>query len=190
MTTPTSANASHPPAGNTELARLLAATGYSERRRAFARLVNARAEDYATEFDYDHTTVKRWLAGAVPSPPVPDAIADTLTDLLGYSITPADLGWPAGSADDRGLLVEVDPSRTLRAVAGLTGRRTNRRDLLWGAAAVGAVASPGSRTRGGLRSMRVADHIRGLQQGLVRWRDRVAVREFGQRADAILPAAA
>jgi len=38
--------------------------------------------------------------------------------------------------------------------------------------------------------MRVADKIRGLQEGLVRWRDRVAVREFGQRADAVLHAAA
>jgi hypothetical protein len=140
MTTPTGADESHPPAGNTELARLLAEAGYSDRRRAFARRVNARAEDYATEFDYDHTAVKRWLAGAIPNPPARDAIADTLTELLGYSITPTDLGWPAGSADDRGLLVEVIPSRTLRAVAGLTGRKMNRRDLLRGAAAVGAVA--------------------------------------------------
>jgi hypothetical protein len=126
--------------GNREFARLLAEAGYADRRRAFARLVDGRAEEYGTEFDYDHTAVKRWLAGAIPKPPAPDAIADTLSDLLGYPVSPADLGWPTSSADDRGLLVEVVPARTLSVIAGLTGRTMNRRDLLRSAAAAGAVA--------------------------------------------------
>src|SRR5215475_399745 len=126
--------------GNAELDRLLIEAGYRDRRRAFARLVNQCAERYGVVFDYDHTSVKRWLVGSIPNAPAPDAIAETLTDLLGYTVTPADLGWRAAAADDRGLRVEVVPARTLGAIAGLTGQKMNRRDILQSAAAVGAVA--------------------------------------------------
>ncbi|QVI23307.1 hypothetical protein KHQ06_10655 [Nocardia tengchongensis] len=61
-------------------------------RKALARRIVDRGRSLGLELCYDHSSVGRWLAGEQPQPPVPGLIADTLTELLGRTITPAMCG--------------------------------------------------------------------------------------------------
>ncbi|WP_405497501.1 hypothetical protein [Nocardia sp. NBC_00511] len=61
-------------------------------RKAFARRVVDRGHGLGLELNYDHSSVGRWLSGEQPQPPVPQLIADVLTELLGRTITPAMCG--------------------------------------------------------------------------------------------------
>ncbi|MFE4456106.1 hypothetical protein ACFROC_02000 [Nocardia tengchongensis] len=61
-------------------------------RKALARRIVDRGRSLGLELCYDHSSVGRWLAGEQPQPPVPGLIADTLTELLSRTITPAMCG--------------------------------------------------------------------------------------------------
>nr|MDT0664830.1 hypothetical protein [Micromonospora sp. DSM 115978] len=65
-------------------------------------------------------------------PMVAELAAAEVSALLGYPLSPADLGWRGQpfERDDFGLAVAEAPTDTLRTVAGISGRDMRRRDLL------------------------------------------------------------
>ncbi|MFB8004907.1 hypothetical protein [Nocardia sp. NPDC056000] len=71
-------------------------------RKPLARRVIDRGRSRGLELRYDHSSVGRWLAGEQPQAPIPDLIAEVLTELLGRKITPAMCGLrvsPEATAD-------------------------------------------------------------------------------------------
>ncbi|SBW28152.1 transcriptional regulator [Protofrankia symbiont of Coriaria ruscifolia] len=121
-------NGSYP----TLFARLLAETSVSDTR--FARQINERARRHRRiELGLARTTVGHWRRGMRPRDPmVAELAAAEMSTLVGYRITPTDLGWRGETfhGDDFGLLVAEKPAGTLGTIAGLSGRDMRRRDLL------------------------------------------------------------
>ncbi|KLL12802.1 hypothetical protein [Protofrankia coriariae] len=116
----------------TLFARLLAETSISDTR--FARQVNERARRHRRiELGLARTTVGHWRRGMRPRDPmVAELAAAEMSALVGYRITPTDLGWRGETfrGDDFGLTVAEQPAGTLGTIAGLSGRDMRRRDLL------------------------------------------------------------
>ncbi|MGV9408958.1 hypothetical protein ACWDOP_03500 [Nocardia sp. NPDC003693] len=104
---------------NRQLEELVEETGGV--RKALARRVVERGRGLGLTLGYDHTSVGRWLLGEQPQPPVPQLIADVLTELLGRRITPAMCGMSASTEAGADLGLEfplslssaVDASTTL-----------------------------------------------------------------------------
>lgn len=82
-------------------------TGLS--RSELARQVCARA--HATGYPQvacDANNVRRWFEGTRPRPPVPEILADVISDCVGVRISPAELGLAESPTRDRALV--YDPS--------------------------------------------------------------------------------
>lgn len=126
----------------TLFARLLAEAATSDTR--FARQVNNRARrQRRIELGLARTTVGHWRRGMRPRDPmVAELGAAELSAMLGYPVTPGDLGWRGESydRDDLGLTMADDADETLRTLAGLSGRDMRRRDLLYDGAVFIATA--------------------------------------------------
>ncbi|GHJ49886.1 hypothetical protein Cs7R123_72280 [Catellatospora sp. TT07R-123] len=76
---------------NDKLGRLITEAGCSW--AGLARRVNAFGAREGLALRYDYTAVHRWVRlGQVPKHPVPRLIAAALTEQLGHSVSPADLG--------------------------------------------------------------------------------------------------
>ncbi|ATL69818.1 hypothetical protein [Nocardia terpenica] len=90
-------------------------------RKALARRVVDRGRGLGLKLSYDHTSIGRWLSGEQPQPPVPQLIADTLTELLGRTITPAMCGMsnPRDAAADLGLEFSLSLSGAVDASTAL-----------------------------------------------------------------------
>ncbi|MFE5284548.1 hypothetical protein ACFRAQ_06205 [Nocardia sp. NPDC056611] len=90
-------------------------------RKALARRIVDRDRGLGLELSYDHTSIGRWLAGEQPQPPVPNLIADTLTELLGRTITPAMCGMSnlRDAAADLGLEFSLSLSGAVDASTAL-----------------------------------------------------------------------
>ncbi|MFC9993234.1 hypothetical protein [Nocardia sp. NPDC127526] len=90
-------------------------------RKALARRVVDRGRGLGLELRYDHSSVGRWLAGEQPQAPVPQLIADVLTELLGRRITPAACGMADNSeaAADLGLEFSLSLSGAVSAATAL-----------------------------------------------------------------------
>jgi hypothetical protein len=115
----------------TLFARLLMDAAVSDSR--FARQVNERWQRLRrTQLGLARTTIGHWRRGMRPRDPVvAELAAAELSNIVGYEVTPGDLGWRGDSrhGDDLGLAAVQTPSLTLRTLAGLSGRDMRRHDL-------------------------------------------------------------
>jgi tetratricopeptide (TPR) repeat protein len=116
----------------TTFGRLLTESGVSDTR--FAQMVNESARRARRiELALARTTVGHWRRGMRPRDPVvAELAAAELSEVAGYTISPADLGWRGETADrdDPGLAVADTATDTIKILAGLSGRDMRRRDLL------------------------------------------------------------
>ncbi|MQY14624.1 hypothetical protein SRB5_47920 [Streptomyces sp. RB5] len=126
---------------NTDLARWLRQSGMSNTE--LARRVRAAAQTWGQpHVSPDATTVRRWLAGDHPRPPVPEILADVFSAHAGYRVTTYDLGLGDGGTAERALAYNASFPDTVEAVADLGRADVDRRKLL-AAAPFAAVAAVG-----------------------------------------------
>ncbi|MGW7618829.1 transcriptional regulator [Streptomyces antimycoticus] len=78
----------------------------------------------------DATSVRRWLTGEHPRPPVPDILADVFSAAMGYRVTTYDLGFGDSMTADRGLVYSTSYVATVEAVADLGRADVDRRKFL------------------------------------------------------------
>ncbi|SFC48590.1 transcriptional regulator [Streptomyces aidingensis] len=78
----------------------------------------------------DASSVRRWLHGERPRPPVPDILADIFSSAVGYRVTTYDLGMGEGAMADRGLVYDASYPATVEAVADLGRADVDRRNFL------------------------------------------------------------
>lgn len=116
---------------NTQLPLLLAAAGWSPAQ--LARAVRRLAAEHGLEPACHHTTVRRWLDGTQPRPPLPTLLLECFSRRLGRPVTAREAGLtrtpaiavaPSWSADPVRKLIhltqaELDPRRRLSLGAGL-----------------------------------------------------------------------
>jgi hypothetical protein len=112
--------------------RLLLEAGVTDTR--FARMVNESARRRRrVELALARTTVGHWRRGMCPRDPmVAELAAGEVSSLVGFTLSPNDLGWrgETNDRDDLGLSVADDPIDALKTLAGFSGRDMRRRDLL------------------------------------------------------------
>lgn len=95
----------------------------------------------------DHTSVLRWLAGEQPRPPVPELIANVLSDALGRPVTEIELGMtPSDLPADLGLHLSTEWTDTVAISTALWRADVQRRRFLVNAA-FAAAAVPASALR-------------------------------------------
>ncbi|WP_129840167.1 sporulation protein [Streptomyces sp. RFCAC02] len=110
---------------NTALATLITASGTSH--KALAHRVNQLAARAGRPTAYKHTSVRTWLDGMVPRPPVPALLAQALGERLGRAVDIAEIGMAApGPAGTCGLELPRDPADA-RRVASAFWRDMHRR---------------------------------------------------------------
>ncbi|MEV0248514.1 hypothetical protein AB0H76_18085 [Nocardia sp. NPDC050712] len=127
-----------PKQSNRQLAELLDEIDIPH--KGLARRVVGRGRAVGVELKYDHASVKRWLNGEQPKPPVPGLIAEVLTELLGRAIRPADCGMAGGSERaDIGLEFSLSLAEATAAATALWRSDVERRRFLVGAAYAAAV---------------------------------------------------
>ncbi|MBB4782946.1 transcriptional regulator [Streptomyces rapamycinicus] len=78
----------------------------------------------------DATSVRRWLTGEQPRPPVPDILTDVFSAAMGYRVTTYDLGLGDSATADRGLVYSPSFLATVEAVADLGRADVDRRKFL------------------------------------------------------------
>ncbi|NGO70639.1 transcriptional regulator [Streptomyces boncukensis] len=126
---------------NTNLAQHLEQSGMSNKE--LARRVRARAELWGhPHITPNATTVRRWLAGDQPRPPVPAILADVLSASIGYRVTTYDLGLGDSGTAERALVYSRSFAVTVESVADLGRADVDRRTLM-AAAPFAAVAAVG-----------------------------------------------
>ncbi|MCM2417904.1 transcriptional regulator [Streptomyces sp. RKAG293] len=126
---------------NTDLAGWLDRSGIS--RKELARRVKTAAQACGQpHITPDATTVRRWLDGDHPRPPVPEILADVFSACAGYRVTTYDLGFGESAAAERSLDYNSSFATTVEAVADLGRADVDRRKFL-AAAPFAAVAAVG-----------------------------------------------
>ncbi|MGP3923588.1 transcriptional regulator [Streptomyces sp. 8N616] len=126
---------------NSDLTQWLDRSGMS--RKELARRVKAAAQTWGQpHITPDATTVRRWLEGDQPRPPVPEILADVFSASVGYRVTTYDLGFSESPAVDRALVYNSSFAVTVEAVADLGRADVDRRKFL-AAAPFAAVAAIG-----------------------------------------------
>ncbi|MFC9964372.1 hypothetical protein ACFVH4_09015 [Nocardia ignorata] len=106
--------------------RLRAGLSNKEFAREITTRAAARGHNHVVP---DATTVRRWIEGSKPRPPVPDLIADLISDKLGYRVTTYDLGLGEPHSD-RGLIYHQSVSDSIESVADLGRADVDRRRFL------------------------------------------------------------
>jgi hypothetical protein len=126
---------------NTDLTRWLDRSGMS--RKELARRVKAAAQEWGQpHVTPDATTVRRWLAGDQPRPPVPEILAAVFSARFGYKVTTYDLGLGESGTAELSLAYNASFTVTVEAVADLGRADVDRRSFL-AAAPFAAVAAVG-----------------------------------------------
>lgn len=125
------------PVTNPGLAALIAGAGFGSRDR-FAQAVNRRGwQMHGVKLDYDHISVKRWLAGSVCQNP--DVVAAVLSQAWGIPI-PTSVIWPElreGAGPVPAHLAAWAAARTLEGLAAFIGSdMLTRRETLTDAVSV------------------------------------------------------
>jgi hypothetical protein len=83
----------------------------------------------------DHTSVQRWLAGEQPRTPVPELAAAIMTEALGRTVSPAELGMtPSDLPADLGLQLSTSWADTITTSTSLWRADVQRRRFLVNAA--------------------------------------------------------
>ncbi|WP_165986684.1 transcriptional regulator [Streptomyces sp. YIM 98790] len=126
---------------NTQLADWLSRSTLSQGE--LARRTRAKAKEWGqAHIAPDTSSVRRWLQGERPRPPVPDILADVFSAAIGYRVTTYDLGLGDSAMADRGLVYDTSFTATVEAVADLGRADVDRRKFL-AAAPFAAVAGIG-----------------------------------------------
>ncbi len=108
-----------------------------------ARRVKSAAQAWGLpHIQSNASTVRRWLNGDVPRPPVPDVLADVFSAHFGFRVTPYDLDLGDGVLTERSLAYSTSYAATVEAVADLGRADVDRRSFL-AAAPFAAVAAVG-----------------------------------------------
>lgn len=121
--------AQQPQEPNRRLDTLIIEAGFSRKGLA-RRVVDLAVERGYPAPRYDHTSVRRWLRGEEPRPPVPALLAEIFSSRLGRPITPADLGFAPRKMPEHSVLrMPMTPDEAADALndlacADLRGRRT------------------------------------------------------------------
>jgi tetratricopeptide (TPR) repeat protein len=131
---------------NELLRRALAESGCSHSRLARS-VVDLGAREYGACLKYDHSSVLRWLDGQQPRSPVPELIAQVLSERLGRLVSPADLGLRAsGEIVNLGLELPLTWAEGVATLTGLWKADMDRRQFLTGSSfTVSAYATAGIR---------------------------------------------
>ncbi len=105
-----------------------------------------RGISVGVELRYDHASVGRWLAGEQPNSPVPELIANVLTEALGRRITPAMCGMMGGpdTAADPGLQFSLSLTGAVNVSTALWRSDIEGRRYLHGASYAVTVYSAAS----------------------------------------------
>ncbi|WP_406268068.1 hypothetical protein OH799_23605 [Nocardia sp. NBC_00881] len=116
---------------NRQLEELLDETGLT--RKGLARRIIERGRGVGVELSYDHTAVGRWLAGEQPNSPVPELVAEVMTEVAGRRLVPSDCGMSAGQATaDMGLEFSLSLAEATAAATALWRSDVERRRFLVG----------------------------------------------------------
>lgn len=109
-----------------------------------ARRINEMGADQGLALRYDYTSVHRWVKrGEMPRPPVPNILAQTLSEKLGRRITPTDFGMTdCESLATRSLDYSPAPEATVNTVVELGKADMKRRDIVKAPFVVAALAVP------------------------------------------------
>jgi hypothetical protein len=114
---------------NDKLAGWLDRSGMS--KGELARRTRAKAQEWGqTHVAPDTSSVRRWLQGERPRPPVPEILADVFSAAAGYRVTTYDLGLGDSSTADKGLVYSTSFVTTVEAVADLGRADVDRRKFL------------------------------------------------------------
>lgn len=110
----------------------------------FARRINDLGADQGLALRYDYTSVHRWVKrGEIPRPPVPNIMADALSEKLGRRITPTDLGMTdCPSLASRALAYSSAPGVTVDTITELGKADMKRRDIVKAPFVLAALAAP------------------------------------------------
>lgn len=131
---------------NTDLSRLIDISGASH--KALAHRVNQLAGQAGLESDYSHTSVANWCRrGMMPKWPVPQLIAQAISERLGRPVSCAEIGMHDSKTADLnvGLDFARDPTEAVR-IATSFWSSVNRRDFLTGSSfAISAYSTPVTR---------------------------------------------
>lgn len=131
---------------NTDLARLIEASGASH--KSLALRVNQLAQAAGLDTDYSHTSVANWCRrGMTPKWPVPKLITQAIAERLGRPVGLAEIGMSEAETPDAnmGLDFPRDPADAVRAATSFWSS-VNRRDFLTGSGfAVSAFTIPVTR---------------------------------------------
>lgn len=126
---------------NEDLERWLSRSGMS--RTELARRVSSAAQTWGQPHVAPNaSTVRRWLRGDEPRPPVPEILADVFSAHFGYRITTYDLGLGEGGTAERALSYNSSFAVTVEAVNDLGRADVDRRGFM-AAAPFAAVAAVG-----------------------------------------------
>jgi hypothetical protein len=127
---------------NDMLAAMISESGCSF--AGLARRVNQLGAMEGHALTYDYTAVGRWVKkGEHPRAPVPRLLAGALSELLGRTVTPAELGLTdAKTAVNRGLDYPADAHVTVDTILDLGRAELKRRSVIAAPFAVAALAQP------------------------------------------------
>ncbi|GGO86789.1 sporulation protein [Wenjunlia tyrosinilytica] len=117
---------------NTDLARLIEASGASH--KSLALRVNQLARASGIETDYSHTSVANWARrGMTPKWPIPKLLAQAIAERLGRPVRLEEIGMGEAEAPDAnvGLDFPRDPTDAIRTATSFWSS-VNRRDFLAG----------------------------------------------------------
>lgn len=109
-----------------------------------ARRVNDLGADEGYALRYDYTAVHRWVKrGEFPRSPVPNLIAQTLSEKLGRSISPTDFGMTDNqSLAARALDYSTTPSAAVDTIVELGRADMKRRKVIKAPFVLAALAAP------------------------------------------------
>ena len=119
-----------PRAANLRLRSLMDETGMSNKGLA-RRVVDLAATHGLTGMRCDHTSVLRWLAGEQPRRPVPELVAEVLSNALGRKVSKTELGMtPSNLPGDLGLQLPTGWTETIATSTALWRADVQRRRFL------------------------------------------------------------
>ncbi|MFZ4301650.1 transcriptional regulator [Streptomyces cinereoruber] len=114
---------------NQLLADMLERAGMSNGE--LARRTTVRSRAYGLRHaNPDRTSVRRWLEGGKPRPPLPKIISDVFSEQLGYRVTTYDLGFGDSPDLDRPLAYSSSFEETVESVTELGRADMDRRKFL------------------------------------------------------------
>ncbi len=159
---------------NELLRRALTESGCSHSRLARS-VVELGERDYGMSLKYDHSSVIRWLDGQQPRSPVPELVAQVMSERLGRLVVPADLGMREGDqAIDLGLEIPLTWPAGITNLTALWKADMDRRQFLNGSsfaisvyatAGVRLLTSPAAETFAAAGGRRIGDNdIIGLRE--------------------------